>query len=58
MNLGGAKDRPELGQVWENAKAKLEGKKRVHEVYKHVAALGVFKRAIFGRIGHIFYDLH
>jgi hypothetical protein len=48
MNLGGAKDRPELGQVWENAKAKLEGKKRVHEVYKHIAALGVFKRAIFG----------
>lgn len=48
MNLSGAKDRPELGQVWENVKAKLEGKKRVHGVYKNISALGVFKRAIFG----------
>lgn len=48
MNLGGAKDRPELSQVWENVQAKLQGGKAVHDTYKKISALGVFKAALFG----------
>lgn len=48
MNMGGAKDRPELGQVWDNARAKLEGKTTVHEVYKNISVWNVMKGAIFG----------
>lgn len=48
MNLGGAKDRPELEQVWENVQAKLEGKKRVHRVYRKISALGVIWGKVFG----------
>jgi hypothetical protein len=48
MNLGGAKDRPELGQVWENIQAKLEGKEKIHSSYKLIGAWGVIKGKIFG----------
>ena len=30
MNLGGAKDRPLLNEVWDNAQAKMAGKPPVH----------------------------
>ncbi len=33
MNLGGAKDRPDLKQVWENVQAKRNGKPVLHEKY-------------------------
>ncbi|KAE8446259.1 hypothetical protein EG329_012345 [Mollisiaceae sp. DMI_Dod_QoI] len=48
MNLGGAKDRPELEQVWDNIKAKLEGKKRVHGMYKKIGAMNVLWGKVFG----------
>jgi len=48
MNLGGAKDRPELGQVWDNVEAKLEGRKRVHEKYTTIGFLGMVWGKIFG----------
>jgi len=48
MNIGGAKDRPELPQIWENIQAKLKGEKQVHGAYKKISAIGVFKSAIFG----------
>jgi hypothetical protein len=35
MNLGSSKDLPELGQVWENIKAMLEGKKRMYGVQEN-----------------------
>jgi hypothetical protein len=38
MNLGGVKDRPRLGQIWENVQAQLEGKKKVHQTYKLIGA--------------------
>lgn len=33
MNLGGAKDRPDLNQVWENVLAGLNGQPLVHKMY-------------------------
>jgi hypothetical protein len=48
MNMGGAKDRPELEQVWDNVQAQLEGKKKVHDVYKLISAWAVLKGKIFG----------
>ncbi|KAF5541760.1 hypothetical protein FMEXI_7808 [Fusarium mexicanum] len=33
MNLGGAKDRPVLEQIWENVQKQLEGKEVVHKEY-------------------------
>ncbi|KAH7342475.1 hypothetical protein BKA65DRAFT_292349 [Rhexocercosporidium sp. MPI-PUGE-AT-0058] len=48
MNLGGAKDRPELTQVWENVQAKLKGGKAVHGTYKKISAVGVLKGTLFG----------
>ena len=33
MNLGGAKDRPDLNQVWENVLARLNGQPFVHKRY-------------------------
>ena len=48
MNLGGAKDRPDLKQVWENAQAKMEGGKVVHEKYRLQGAVGVVWQKVFG----------
>ena len=31
MNLKGAKDRPALNEIWENAEAQMLGKPKVHE---------------------------
>lgn len=48
MNLGGAKDRPDLEQVWDNVKAKIEGKGVVHAVYKKSGLLGMLWGKVFG----------
>ena len=50
MNLGGAKDRPVLEQVWDNVLAKLEGK--AEPVHKEVGRTGLLtglKQKVFGR---------
>lgn len=41
MNFGGATDRPDLAQVWENAKAKLGGEKPVFGSYKKMGMMGL-----------------
>lgn len=48
MNVGGMKDRPELEQVWDNVKAKLEGRERVHGTYKIIGILKTIWAKIFG----------
>ena len=48
MNLGGAKDRPDLNQVWENVQAKLEGRSVVHEKYAKTSFVGMIWGKIFG----------
>ncbi|KAI5461846.1 hypothetical protein BGZ63DRAFT_509447 [Mariannaea sp. PMI_226] len=35
MNLGGAKDRPVLDQVWENVQARLKGQQAVHSSFQN-----------------------
>jgi hypothetical protein len=49
MNIGGASDRPELEQVWDNAMATIEGKGVVHTVYTKMGFLGMIWEKIFGR---------
>jgi peroxiredoxin len=46
MNLGGAKDRPDLKQVWENMEAKMDGKPEVHKKYD----LQSFAKVIWGKV--------
>jgi hypothetical protein len=48
MNLSGAKDRPDLTQVWENVQEKLKGHKVVHASYSLLGPLAVLKWKIFG----------
>jgi len=48
MNLGGAKDRPDLNQVWENIQAKLKGRDAVHKKYKLEGVLGHLWGKLFG----------
>jgi peroxiredoxin len=48
MNLGGAKDRPNLTQVWENMEAKLDGKPEVHANYDLQSFVKVMWGKIFG----------
>ncbi|KAJ7756069.1 hypothetical protein DFH07DRAFT_742893 [Mycena maculata] len=48
MNLGGAKDRPALDEVWENVEAQLRGKSKVHNAYSTVGFLKLVGRKIFG----------
>jgi hypothetical protein len=48
MNLGGAKDRPDMTQVWENMEAKLNGKPEVHKKYDFQSAGKVLWGKIFG----------
>ena len=48
MNLAGAKDRPDLEQVWENVQAKLNGEKSVHGMYKKQTFFGVMWGKVFG----------
>ncbi len=48
MNLGGAKDRPDLVQVWENVEAKMNEKPVVHENIKLQTFTQVMWQKIFG----------
>lgn len=48
MNLGGARDRPDLGQVWENAQALLEGRGKVHGSYKLQNFFKIVRSVMFG----------
>lgn len=48
MNLGGASDRPDLEQVWDNVRAKIEGRGVVHGVYKRMGVLSTLFGKIFG----------
>jgi hypothetical protein len=48
MNLGGAKDRPDLVQILENVQAKLKGSEAVHQKYKTIDAKQVIWGKIFG----------
>ena len=47
MNLGGATDRPDLEQVWDNVRAKTEGKGTVHNSYKTMGLLGLLWGKLF-----------
>jgi hypothetical protein len=49
MNLGGAKDRPDLVQVWENAQAKMAGKPVVHTKYSLMGFFGTMAGKVFGK---------
>jgi peroxiredoxin len=48
MNLGGAKDRPDLKQVWENVDARMNGKPEVHMKYNLQSFTTVMWGKIFG----------
>ena len=50
MNLQGAKDRPDLNQVWANVQAKLAGEAPVHKKYSHTltSIFPVMGKKIFG----------
>ena len=48
MNLGGAKDRPILKEVWENVEAELRGQGPVHKKVAKTTVTGVMCRKIFG----------
>jgi hypothetical protein len=48
MNLGGASDRPDLKQVWDNVSAKLAGKAAVHKNYTTMGLLGMMWGKLFG----------
>jgi hypothetical protein len=48
MNLGGAKDRPDLKQVWENVEAKLNGQPEVHKKFQLQTFHQVIWQKLFG----------
>ncbi|KAF4503416.1 hypothetical protein FAGAP_369 [Fusarium agapanthi] len=48
MNIGGASDRPDLEQVWDNVRAKIEGKGVVHKSYRTTGLLGMLWGKVFG----------
>ena len=48
MNLGGAKDRPSLNEVWENAEAKMNGKPEPHKVIPLLSLLQGIGQKMFG----------
>lgn len=48
MNLGGASDRPDLTQVWENVEAKIEGKGTVYGKYKKQGILATLWGMLVG----------
>ena len=48
MNLGGAKDRPSLTQIWENVYAQLNGKEQVHKKYTKQTATSVLWEKVVG----------
>ena len=48
MNLKGAKDRPSLSEIWENAEAQMLGKPKVHEKYSLQSLTSGLRQAIMG----------
>ena len=48
MNLGGAKDRPLLNEVWDNVHAQMQGKPEVHAKVGVTTFLSGIKKALFG----------
>ncbi len=48
MNLGGAKDRPDLKQMWENVQAQVKGQAVVHEKYNLQGTMSVLREKLFG----------
>lgn len=48
MNIGGASDRPDLDQVWDNVRAKVDGKAPVHKDYKTMGLWGMLWGKLFG----------
>jgi hypothetical protein len=48
MNLGGAKDRPLLDQVWENVHAEMQGKPKVHASVGSTGLATGLKKKLFG----------
>jgi hypothetical protein len=48
MNMGGVKDRPESGQVWDTTRGKLDGKHTAHRVYKMVSVWSMIEGTICG----------
>ena len=48
MNLKGAKDRPALSEVWDNAEAQMLGKSKVHEKYTLQSFTTGIRQAIMG----------
>ena len=48
MNLGGAKDRPLLNEVWDNVDAQLKGKPQVHATIAQQTLFMGLKQKLFG----------
>ncbi|KAL7928125.1 hypothetical protein V8C35DRAFT_326202 [Trichoderma chlorosporum] len=48
MNMGGAKDRPVLSEVWDNVEAKLNGVDVRHKKYSLVSVMQVLRQRVFG----------
>lgn len=48
MNLGGAKDRPVVKQVWANVEAQLQGKESPHKQVGTIGAGSVILGKLFG----------
>lgn len=49
MNLGGARDRPDLGQVWENCQARHAGQAPKHTSYSKLGFTKGVGQRIFGQ---------
>lgn len=48
MNLGGAKDRPVLADVWDNAEAQLEDRKVPHSTVTTTGVWSILSEKIWG----------
>lgn len=48
MNIGGAKDRPLLDQVWANVHAEMQGKSKVHANVNTMGLASGLKKKLFG----------
>ena len=48
MNLGGAKDRPLLDQVWDNVESQLQGGTIKHKTLQSTSAFGLLYEKILG----------
>lgn len=48
MNLGGAKDRAALDEIWENTQAMLDGKAAKYTTLSTIGTLSVLWKRVFG----------